>query len=105
MKDHFTEIQFLGEDRRRRKGNPDLLVDGVYIDIKSPEKKRRIGERLVDAATQCRNRGQSGGVAILNPLRLEDGAEICERVARNKVNRGQLKTVYVLGADSSVTVV
>lgn len=104
MKGYFEKIQFLGEDRRRRKGNPDLLADGIFVDIKTPERSRRIGRRLIDADEQCRNRGQDDGVAILSPLRLEEGWELCDSIAEAKVKSGEISKVYVLGSDSSVTV-
>lgn len=109
MKDYFHELQFLGEDRRRRKGNPDLLAEGIYIDIKTPEFKENITDRIHHGYVQCRNRGQQYGVVIISPLRLSaDGGE-CEYFARKTVLRKRRKNetvrVYVLGGDSSVKIV
>jgi len=100
---HFNEVSFLSTDRRRRRGNPDLLVDGRYIDIKSPENPDRIGKSLTYASTQCRNRGQADGIAILSPLRLRERPEECLRTASKWINEGRISGVYVIGVDSSVT--
>jgi len=104
MRGHFEAAQFLSTDRRRRKGNPDLLVDGKYIDIKTPHSIKRVSERLTYAADQCRNRGQEDGIAILSTLRIDEGAHRCMGFAQAKVNRGQLVRVYVVQQDSVVTI-
>ena len=102
MGGYFEELQFLGEDRRRRRGNPDLLADGIYMDIKTPVNPDKIGKNLTYASTQCRNRGQSAGVAILSPLRLKSRPEECLRTANSWVNQARISKVYVLGGNSSV---
>lgn len=105
MGELFKTAQFLSTDRRRRKGNPDLLVDGEYIDIKTPKRVRRVGERLNDAATQCRNRGQDAGIAILSTLRLDEGAERCAGFAQAKIESGKVDRVYLVWQNSSVDVI
>ena len=103
MRGLCSEMQFLGTDRRRKKGNPDLLVDGVFIDIKTPESEKRIAKRINEGAAQCRNRGQAEGVVLLSPLRLDIGQNDIEGVAKKRIELGFADKVYLINSDLSVT--
>lgn len=109
----FTTAQFLSEDFARGKANPDLMVDGQYIDIKSPNTKAQVKNRLGDAARQCINRaeieqsGQSEGLAILSGIRIADDTD--DKVfeyAKGRVDKTQsiyhLAKVWYLRSDSSI---
>ena len=100
------DVTFLSTDRRRRKGNPDLLLGGRFAEIKTPVRASKISERIHDGCLQCLNRGQQEGVVIISPLRLEDDQESFNRrvdsAAERKRRRGDEFTLFVLGADSSV---
>lgn len=99
-------VTFLSTDRRRRKGNPDLLLgDGTYADIKTPTSRKRIAARLAEASKQCRSRGQRGGVAVLSALRLDDGREAALRVSKDCVRRESISRVYLVGPDSTVELI
>ena len=108
MGGRFDEIQFLGEDRRRRKGNPDLIADGVYVDIKTPENVAKVKDRIHEGYMQCRNRGQQEGFVILSSMRVKDKAEqhkfvenAMSTVSRKRRNEQELK-VFVVSPDSAM---
>ena len=106
MKPFHKDIHFPSLDRGIPHGNPDLLVDGKYIDIKTPHSKKRIGKNLTLAATQCHQRGQAEGLAVLSPLNLaSDGIEVYKRTAKSWVKHGRLTSVYVIGTDSTIDLV
>lgn len=106
MGEIFETAQFLSTDRRRRKGNPDLLADGEYVDIKTLKVVEKTEERLHKGYTQCRNRGQDHGVVLLSALRLNPEDDRFLRFANTTVNRknrrGQPLHVYAIHGDSSI---
>lgn len=83
----FKTARFLSTDRRRKKGNPDLLVDGEYIDIKTLHEVGRTATRIHEGYTQCVNRGQNSGVVILSSLRLDIIDERFMRYTNKAVDR------------------
>jgi hypothetical protein len=99
-------VTFLGTDRRRRKGSPDLLRgDGTFADIKTPTSRKRVAARLAEANKQCRSRGQRDGAAVLSALRLDDGQEAALRVSNDCVRRESISRVYLVGPDSTVELI
>lgn len=106
MKPLHRVIHFPSLDRGIPHGNPDLLVDGRFIDIKTPHSKKRIGKNLTLAATQCHQRGQSEGLAVLSPLNLgSDGIEVYRRTAKSWVEHGRLASIYVIKTDSTIELI
>lgn len=87
LRNRYQKMQFLGEDSSRRKGNPDLLADGKYIEIKTPLKVKKIEEKIHEGYTQCNNRGGNGGLVILSPLNLEVLDDRYMRYAENTIRR------------------
>lgn len=102
MRASWKEVQFLGTDRRRKKGNPDLLVYGKYVDIKTPENDGRIARRVNQGATQCKNRGQDEGIVLLSPLKLNGGYDKMVQISQERIDLGFADRVYVIEVDSSV---
>lgn len=99
-------VTFLGTDRRRRKGSPDLLLgDGTYADTESPTSRKRVAARLAEANKQCRSRGKRGGAAVPSALRLDDGQEAALRVSKDCVRRESISRVYLVGPDSTVELI
>lgn len=103
MRSSWKEIRFLGTDRRRKKGNPDLLVNGEYVDIKTPESDGRIARRVNQGATQCRNRGQDEGIVLLSPLRLDGGYDRMDQISQERIDQGFADRVYVIESDLNIT--
>lgn len=105
MSKQFTDVHFPSIDRAIRKGNPDLLVNGEYIDIKTLHNAEKAEDRLHEGYVQCRNRGQDHGVVILSGLRLNPEDERFMRYASATVARknrkGQPLQAYVVHGDSS----
>ena len=87
LRNRYQKMQFLGEDSSRRKGNPDLLVEGKYIEIKTPKKVQNVEDKIHEGYMQCNNRGGNGGLVILSPLRLEALDDRYMRYARNTIRR------------------
>ena len=106
MAGRFQSAQFLSEDRARKKGNPDLLVHGEYMDIKTLRKVGNTSDRIHEGYTQCVNRGQDGGVVILSSLRLDKVDDKFTRYASKAVERkkrgGQSVRVYAIQQDSAI---
>lgn len=100
------DVTFLSTDRRRKRGNPDLLLGGRFAEIRTPVRASKVSERIHDGCLQCLNRGQQEGVVIISPLRLEDDQESfngrVDSAAERKRRHGDEFTLFVLGADSSV---
>ena len=75
-------------------------------DIKTPHSKKRIGKNLTLAATQCHQRGQAEGLAVLSPLNLgADGIKVYGRTANSWVKHGRLASIYVIRTDSTIELI
>ena len=98
----WDEVHFPSIDRGIRKGNPDLLVDGRYIDIKTPDSKEKIRDRINDASHQCKNRGQDDGAVIISLLNIGDEIELCERVVKDRIKNGWIDRAWIVCQDSEV---
>ena len=99
LRSRYIKIQFLAEDFKR-KGNPDLLIDGKYADIKTPEYVDNIDGRIHKGYKQCINKGANEGLVILSPLRLKDYGpgyiNNIESTVRKKRQKNQLVSVVAI---------
>lgn len=74
----------------------DLMIDGEYVDVKTPREIGSFNGRLKHAVDQCREAGQKSGVVILSDLNCSsDFAEFEER-ARSFIRSGAISKVYVV---------
>lgn len=96
-----NDVTFLSTNRRRKRGNPDLLLGGHFVEIGTPVRASKVSERMHDGCLQCLNRGQQEGAVIISPLRLEDDQVsfngCVDSVAERKRRRGDDFTLFVLG--------
>ena len=102
MREKFgqSEVNFPHQDHGRHKGNPDLLVNGEYMEIKTPDFIENISNNIQHGYAQCDNRGHNGGVVILNTMKLKKKSEKClyyaEKTVQRKKRNGQKLRVYVI---------
>ena len=89
LRSRYKTMQFLGEDYSRTKGNPDLLIDGRYVEIKTPEIVGNIRDKVHEAYVQCINRGGKNALIILSPLRLEELDDRYIRFSYSTIRRKQ----------------
>ena len=83
--------------RRELQGqrNPDVFIDGVMMEIKTPESMRKVSKRLLHAAAQFDSYPAERKVCLLSTLRLPAGSDP-SGVARGFVEDGTLDEVVIV---------
>ena len=93
-RDLYKSVEFQGTIKGRG-GDADILADGVYMDVKVPQRTSKVGKRLNHGAEQCRAMGQDYGVVLLSDLRFEQNFADAIRVAEEFVESGTLSKVHI----------
>ena len=101
-RDLYKTVVFQGQIKGRG-GDADIWADGIYIDVKTPEKLSKLGKRLNHAAEQCHAMGQAEGYAILSDLRFKGDFKEAIKVAREFVESGTLEVVYLTEKGSEIS--
>ena len=96
------KVLFLGTDSLRG-GSPDVSIDGVVYDIKTPRGLGKLGKRLYHAAEQCRMVGAEGR-AILSSLYFQGDFGKALLVADEFVVSGTLREVVSVMPGSTTLV-
>lgn len=93
----YHEAVFLTLSKEEGTLNVDLMMDGKYVDVKSPESTRKIGKRLNHALRQCRQMGQEQGISIISDLNYkgESWADVEEK-AESFVASGAMERVTIV---------
>ena len=80
---------------RQDQHNPDVLLDGLIVEIKTPKSRRKVTKRLLHAAVQFDAYPSEPKICLLSLLRLPAGFDPTG-VARRFVQDGTLDEIYVV---------
>ena len=93
------DILFCGSNYDHK--NPDVKLDGLYADIKTPTQLSKLGKHLMKAKRQCEAAGQADGHAVISNLYYKEDFNGAIALAKEFVDRGTLKEVHVVGVGFS----
>lgn len=90
------EAVFLSLDETSGVLNVDLMIDGRYVDVKSPQGISKLGKRFNHAAKQCQAHGQEKGDVILSDLNYAGDFSLAEAKGREFIESGTLGSVTIV---------
>ena len=96
----FGDIVFRYAEYSTR--NPDYLLNGAMAELKTPESRRKVTNRLVGIAKQFEPYPEERRLGIVSALHLSGDVDYIVETAQRFVDDGTLDEVIVIGADGSL---